>query len=79
MQQNNDSRRENMSHLEKWVRMLCAAKILAVVSACLTIREMKQAVNDSTLASVCYTVFIPALTQPKPHPNHINHCIAYGC
>ena len=23
-----------------------------------------QAVNDSTLASVCYTVFIPALTQP---------------
>ena len=24
----------------------------------------QQAVNDSTLASVCYTVFIPALTQP---------------
>ena len=26
--------------------------------------EMGQAVNDRTLASVSYTVFIPALTQP---------------
>ena len=33
-------------------------------------------VNDSTLPSVSYMVFnIPALTQPQPHPNHINHCM----
>ena len=33
-------------------------------------------VNDTMLPSVCYTIFILALTPA--HPNHINHCIAHG-
>ena len=34
----------------------------------LHVQLTSQAVNDSMLPSVCYTVFIPTLTQPNPHP-----------
>ena len=47
---------------------LKAASISACLQAYSTLAYNREVVNDSTLPSICYMLFIPNL---NPHPNHI--------